>query len=120
MPRPPHLPPIPTTIPLPFPLPLPLARPPATPPRLPNDPILPPSRDDSAYPGTRHQRGVAPSIDAPLVEVKVEVAQLLALELLFDALPNFLGALIVLEEEGEFFEGAAVGFGEHEVLWGEC
>lgn len=114
MPRPPHLPPIPATIPLP------LARPPAALPRLPNNPILPPSRDESAHPGTRHQRRVAPPIDAPLVEVEVEVTQLLALELLFDALPDFLGALVVLEEEGEFFEGAAVGFGEHEVLWGEC
>lgn len=90
-------------------------RPPATLPRLVDDPIPPPRRDGSPHPRTRHQRRVAPPIHAALVKVKVEVAQL-ALELLFHALPHLLGALVVLEEEGEFFERAPVGFGEHEVL----
>lgn len=38
------------------------------------------------------------------------------LHLLFDVHGGFFGAGAVFEEEGEFFEGAAVGFGEHEVL----
>jgi hypothetical protein len=86
-------------------------------PPLVNHSIPPARRDRRPHLRPRHKRRVAPAVYARCVEVEVERAQL-PLQLLLHSLPDFFGARVGFEEEGELFEGAAVGFGEEEVLQG--
>lgn len=83
---------------------------------------LPALLDDAGFPAgsdggpdARNEGCVAGSVYAAFVQVEVEFAELV-LELFLHALPDFFGARVGFEEEGEFFQCAAVGLGEHEVL----